>query len=512
MTTRIRTLHSHHSQLAQAAALGLLLAAVGACGTAAPAAQVATPLAPAQPVVAPTVAASEAEPQFSAPAAAKSAMVGSLVTVAPDRLVGDLDALSHRLHLPMLLGHEMLSSLGGLGIAGDNAHFRQLWDRVDPVAPIAVVWVLPPKSEAKGYCAAVTFRDRASAKRTLDEMGALGQQRNGIVERVSGGGDKIWGGIKGRTLFVSGSAEALLFAGGLAEAAQVPPAKGQAILTVLPQSLAVASGKTPDALVAHVASMIANEAQAAPGKSAPAVQRMIVAMTEVATKLVMDSAAVNVIFDVGPSNGLTIQAELVPLAGTDFATRTAHRTPYAFDTRLPVKNDGTAVFATGEWGSWMPMLAKVLEATGAAGNAMWKSTSKMLDVTSGWSCVMDLAEAGLSSMCSSTLKSGTSNKAALDAAVAMVTAQQAWEAEPRWPEGEPAQDQARARHRRNRKEDREQGAHGQGRGQGRGRWRHHQLRHHGQGRAALVGHRARREKDDLPSWNRWILGRRSPAD
>jgi hypothetical protein len=423
MTTRNPILHF---PLAQAAALGLLLVTVGSCGTAAP---VAPPVAPAQPVAAPPVAAIEAEPQFSAPAAAMSAMVGSLVTIAPARLVGDLDALSQRLHLPMLLGHELLSSLGGLGIAGDNAHFRRLWDRVDPVAPIAVVWVLPSKSEAKGYCAAITFRDRASAKRTLDEMGAPGRQQSGLVERVSGGGDKIWGGIKGRTLFVSGSAEALLFAGGLAEAAQVPPAKGQAVLTVLPQALAAASGKTPDALVAHVASMIASEAQAAPGKTAPAVQRMIVAMTEMATRLVMDCSAVNLIFDVGPSNGLTIQAELVPRAGTDLATRTAHRSPYAFDTRLPVKNDGTAVFSTGEWGSWMPVLAKMFEVTGAAGSAMWKSTSKMLDVTSGWSCVMDFTEAGLSSLCSSALKAGTSNKTALDAAVAMVTSQQAWEAE-----------------------------------------------------------------------------------
>ncbi len=220
-----------------------------------------------------------------------------------------------------------------------------------------------------------------------------------------------------------------MFAGALAESAQVPPAKGQAVLTVLPQALAAAIGKTPDALVTHVASMIASEVQAAPGKTAPAVQRMIVAMTEAATKLVMESSAANLIFDVGPGTGLTIQAELVPLAGTDFAARMAHRTPYAFDTRLPVKNDGTAVFSTGEWGSWMPLLAKVLEATGPAGRAMSKSTSKMLDVTSGWSCVMDFDEAGLSSLCSSALKPGTSNKAALDAAVAMVNAQQAWEAE-----------------------------------------------------------------------------------
>ena len=413
------------------AALGLLLLSLGACGTASRAAPAPTPAvatSPAAHTTAPVVVVA-ADPQFAAPATAKAALVGSLVTVAPNRIVGDLDALSQRLGLPMLLGRELLSALGGLGLAGDSVHFQQLWDRVDPTAPIAVVWVLPPNASAKGYCAAVTFRDRVGAKRTLDEMGAPGQQRSGLVERVSGSGDKIWGGIKGRTLFVSGSAEALLLAGGLAEAAQVPPGKGQMVLTMLPQALAAASGKTPDALVTQMASMMASEVQAAPSKSAPALQRMIVALTEAATKLVMDSSAVHLRFEAGASDGVMIQAELVPAAGTELASRAAHRTPYAFDTRLPVKNDGTAALAIGDWSAWMAMVAKMFEATGAAGHAMWKDTSKMLGLTSEWSCVIDSAEAGFSTLCSSSLKPGSTGKAALDAAVAMMTAQHAWEAE-----------------------------------------------------------------------------------
>jgi hypothetical protein len=369
------------------------------------------------------------DPDFVASATAKTALVGSLVTVAPSKMVGDLDALSQRLSLPMLLGRELLSSLGGLGLAGDSVHFQQLWDRVDPTAPIAVVWVLPPNTSAKGYCAAVTFRDRAAAKRTFDEMGAPGQRRGGIMERVSGSGDKLWGGIKGRTLFVSGSADTLLFAGGLAEAAQVPPGKGQMVLTVLPQALSAASGKTPDAMVAHMASMVAEQAQAAPGKAVPAVQRMIVAMTEMATRLVMDSAAVHLVFDVGPREGMMIQVEFVPAAGTEFAGRVEHRTPYAFDPRLPVKNDGTAAFATGDWRVWMPMAEKMFVATGPAGHAMWKDMNKMLGLTSEWSCVIDSAEAGFSTLCSSSLKPGSTGKTALDAALAMMSAQHAWEAE-----------------------------------------------------------------------------------
>ena len=424
MTMRTTTLTS------PVAALGLLLISMAACGTTAPVAPVALPAAAAQPAAPQPVAVAEAEPEFAAPAIAQAALVGSLVTVAPTRIIGDLDALSQRLNLPMLLGHELLSSLGGMGIAGDSAHFRQLWERVDPSAPLAVVWVLPTKSEAKGFCAAVTFRDQAGAKRTLDEMGALGQRRGGVSERRSAGGDLIWGGVKGRTLFVSGSAEALLFAGGLAEAAaQVPPAKGQAVLTMLPQALAAASGKTPDAFVAQMASMMASEAQAGQGKAAPAVQRLIVAMTEVAIKLVLDATAVHLSFDVGPKDGLLIQAELVPAVGSDFAARTARRTPYAFDTRLPAKDDRTAVFSTGDWSAWLPMLAKMFEATGAAGRAMWKDTNKLLDMTSGWSCSVEAVEVGFSSLCSAGLKPGKDGKAALEAALGMMTSQHAWEAE-----------------------------------------------------------------------------------
>jgi hypothetical protein len=201
------------------------------------------------------------------------------------------------------------------------------------------------------------------------------------------------------------------------------------VLTVLPQALAAASGKTPDAAVAQMASMVASETQAEPGKTATPLQRMIVAMTEVATKLVIDSTAVHLRFEAGASDGVMIQAELVPAAGTEFAGRTALRAPYAFDTRLPVKNDGTAVFAIGEPSSWMTMVAKMFEATGPSGRAMWKDTSKMLGITSGWSCVVDSAEAGFSTLCSSSIKPGSNGKAALDAAVAMMTSQQAWEAE-----------------------------------------------------------------------------------
>jgi hypothetical protein len=368
-------------------------------------------------------------PHFAEPAAARAALVGSLVTVAPSRIVGDLDTLSQRLKLPMLLGHELLSSLGGMALVGENTRFEQVWDRLDPASPIAVVWVLPSNAQAKGFCAALTFKDSAGASRTLDDMGVLVKQVDGISLRKSAAGDQIWGGIKGRTLFVSGSAEALLLAGGLAEEAQVSPRRGQVVLTVLPQALAAGSGKSREAILAQMGTLMASQAQTGPGKGTPALERMVVAMAEAGAKLVLDATAVHFILEVGPNDGVMVQAELVPAAGTELAAHAAHRTPYLFDTRLPVRNDGTAVLAIGEWGPSLALFAKMFEASGPAGRSAWRDISKLFETTGEWSCVVDAGEVGFSTLCSSALKPGTKAKAGLDAVVAMLKSQHAWEAE-----------------------------------------------------------------------------------
>jgi hypothetical protein len=368
-------------------------------------------------------------PTFTPPALARAALVGSLVTVAPKRILDDLDGLSQRLKLPMLLGQQLLASLAGMPLFGENARFQQVWDRLDPASPIAVVWVLPPAAQAKGYCAAITFKDSVGAKRTLDEMGVADKQVDGVVLHRSAGGGQIWGGIKGRTLFVSGSAEALLFAGGLAEAAQVSPSRSQVVLTVLPQALAAASGLPPDAVVSFVASLLASDLQNGKSNITPAIQRMVVAMTEVFAKFAMDSSAVHLFLNVGPNDGVVVQSEIVPAPGTTFADLAARRKPYAFDTRLPVRDDRTAVFALGEWGPWLARFAKIFEATGPAGHATWQNMSKVLELTSEWSCAIDPGEVGFSTLCSSALKPDTNSKKGLDAAVAMLTSQHAWEAE-----------------------------------------------------------------------------------
>jgi hypothetical protein len=156
---------------------------------------------------------------------------------------------------------------------------------------------------------------------------------------------------------------------------------------------------------------------------------MVVAMAEAGAKLVLDATAVHFILEVGPNDGVMVQAELVPAAGTELAAHAAHRTPYLFDTRLPIRNDGTAVLAIGEWGPSLALFAKMFEASGPAGRSAWRDISKLFETTSEWSCVVDAGEVGFSTLCSSALKPGTKAKAGLDAVVAMLKSQHAWEAE-----------------------------------------------------------------------------------
>lgn len=366
-------------------------------------------------------------------ATAQGALVGSLVTVAPSRILGDLDGLSQRLGLPMMLGRELLSSLDSLGMSGKDVRIADIVDRIDPTSGVAIVWTMSQQPAVKGFCAALTFKDAASAKRTADEMGIPSPPRNGVIERRSSREDVIFTAIKGRTLFVSGSAEALLFAGGLAEAARVPPLKGQLVLTVLPQALAKASGKSPDAIVTELTAM-ATEGFAKSGtksgtKNSEAMGKMVVAMLETAARIGLDSSAARLILEVGPREGLVIQAELVPAAGTDFATRTAHRAPYTFDARLPVRSDGTTVMAIGDVSMWLSTFGKMLEATGPAGHAALRDIKAMSELGGEWSCVLEPAQTGIATLCSSALKPGVTTKAALDAATAWLVSQNAWEAE-----------------------------------------------------------------------------------
>jgi hypothetical protein len=369
------------------------------------------------------------EPVFVPIPAAQPALVGSVVTVAPSGIVGDLDALSKRLGLPMQGGQELLSALGSLGLVGDAAHFRQVWDRLDPAAAVAVVWVLPPKAEGKGYCAALTFKDAAGAKQTLDELGAAGAQRDGMFERKVPSGDSIWAATKARTLLVSNTPDALVLGGGLAEAAQVSPREGQVVLSVLPQALAKATGESNDALVARMTSAL-GEAAPAPGAKGPAgSQRALLALAESLARMALQAAEVRLVLEVGPRGGVLVRVEMVPLPGTDLAARTLRRAPYAFDDRLPIRDDRTVVMALGDLSPWFLPFARAIEASGPAGQAMQRDLTQWFGMVGDVSCVVEPASAGMTSLCSSSLKPGVDAKRAPDAAVALLVAQNAWEAE-----------------------------------------------------------------------------------
>lgn len=411
-------------------ALGIGLACIAGCGTAAPAVPAGTPAtaaAPALAVAAPTPA--MAEPVFAPVAAAQSALVGSVVSRAPASIAGDLDALSQRLGLPIKLGQEILSSLASTPVGGKDAHFKDIWERLDGNTSFAAVWTLSQNASTSGFCAAMTFKDAASARRTLEDMGDAGPSHDGVFERHTSGGDVIWAAIKGRTLFISGSAEALLFAGGLAEATQATRFPGQVVLTAYPQNLVKASGKTREGLMSDLTSSM-NEAMSQAGtKESPAFHHMVAAMIDVLANWAFDSSVARLFIDVGPGDGLLLRGELVPAAGSAFASLVGQRTPFAFDTRLPVRDDSTSVFAVGSFSTWFGPLSKMFEASGPAGKTLWRQSNKMFEVATGWSCTVDATQAGLSTLCSSPLKPGTQPKAALDAVVAVAQAQTAWEGE-----------------------------------------------------------------------------------
>jgi hypothetical protein len=393
-----------------------------------------SPPPPPKPAPAPVVAPAPTppapvEPTFAVTDGARAGLVGSVVVAAPEKVVADLDALSKRLSLPMMLGRELMTALGHFVIGAKDAQLKSLLDRLDPSTHLAVVWILPPGSTAKGFCAALTFKDGEAARTTFAEMGTKGAERDGLSERRTVTGDVLWGGVKGRTLFVSGSAEALLLAGGLAEAAQAEPIPGQMVATVLPPALMKASGKTRDAIVAELSANMTNGMKAANGKETPAFKQMLSAMMAEATKLALDSSSARIVLDINARDGLLLRSELVPIPGTDFAARAAKTAAYEVDPRLPVRDDRTAVVAVGDLSSWLSLAAAMFESSGPAGRALWRDMSKLFAGASSWSCVFDAGEVGFSTLCSAPLAKELTGKAALDAAVAMMKSQNAWEAE-----------------------------------------------------------------------------------
>lgn len=400
---------------------------VAGCATARKPAPVAAPAVPS--VLAAPAAPAAVDPVFAPVATAKAAMVGSLVSVAPSTLVSDLDALSQRLGLPMQAGQEMVASLASLGLVGDATHFRQVWDALDASTPVAVVWVLPPKAEAKGYCAALTFHAPSAAQQALRDLGAPGASRDGVVERKVASGDSVWATVVGKTLLVSNSDEALLLGGALAQQAQRAPKEGQLVLSVLPQALAKASGQSNEQIVARITGAMTAAAQSAGNKTAAGTQKMVVAGAREMAKMALEAAEVRLVIEASAKAGILLRAEVSALPGSELATRIARRSSYAFDDRLPIHGDRTVVMAVGDVSPWLVPLAQAFDASGPAGVAMHKDMTRWFELVGDLSCVVDPLAVGFTTLCSSSLKPGADAKKVLDAAVALLSAQNAWEAE-----------------------------------------------------------------------------------
>jgi hypothetical protein len=396
--------------------------ATGARPVAAPVALAPRPALPAR--AADTV---PTEAVFADARTAAPALVASLVAVSPARIVADLDGLSARLGLPMQAGHELVAWLGSSGKVGDGQRFQRFWDRLDPSAPLAVAWLLAPRAGVRGYCAALSFKDATSARQSLDDLGNHGGPAGGVFAIEVTAGQTIWATVKGPTLLVASSAEVLLLGGALTESLRTNPKLGQTVLTIMPQALARASGLSRDQIVAGV--LYASGRAASRGTVTPGAQRVQNAVAETVIKLALEAAEVRVILALGAQDGPSVHLEMLPSPGTDLAAMVGHQSSYHFDERLPVRSDRTAVLAMGDLTPWLAPFTSAFALSGPAGQAMRAKVNQWFARVSDVSCVVEPVAAGFTSLCSSALAPGTPSRQAVEDAVALVAAENAWEAE-----------------------------------------------------------------------------------
>src|SRR5205085_643331 len=113
-----------------------------------------------------------------------------------------------------------------------------------------------------------SFKDPASALRTLEELGPEVQHADDASARKLSSGAVIWAGLVGRTLLTAGSRELLISTGGLALEAQRVPRDGQVMLSLYPQNLAKAQGVPLATLVQLAGAAMSAKLDAASEESA----------------------------------------------------------------------------------------------------------------------------------------------------------------------------------------------------------------------------------------------------
>jgi hypothetical protein len=392
------------------------------------------PLAPAPGELtlrAPTAHATDAQLAIDAPQRGGWVAM-SLVVAAVPKVLGDLDTLSTRLALPMPLGQSILPALTGGPGPGGVVLTADMLKRLDPAQPMSVIWLTPNAGVPAGWCAALTFKDAHLARQTLGQVGKVLSHSGSASQVRVPAGDTVWAGLKDRTLLVASSEAVLLSGGAWAQAQQQAPLSGQLVFAVYPQVLAKSTGKPTDALVAGFVDQVSSEieATASSGKTLTVSSRnMVKALVKVLARPVPDLAAVRLIADVKADRGLTVRAELEPVANSPFATRVAQTSAAAIDPALPVRGDSVALFAGGDWSTATLDWSEVFSASGPAGQKAAKSVLAFAQALGRTSCSVELAAVPLSTVCSFELRSGVAPKKALDAYLSFVESTNAWGAE-----------------------------------------------------------------------------------
>ena len=413
--------------------------ALAGCKTAAPAAPAATPAnAQGGVVTAPQANATQslgaaAEPALGPASAAAGAWGMSLVVASPMKVVADLDALSKSLQLPMPLGQSFLPTLTSGFSPGGVKVARETLDRLDVTRPVAVIWLAGGSGVPAGWCAAIAFKERASALDALQKMGTGGLQGGGVFERRLPSGDLVWGAVKDSQLLLSGSRGTLLAAGAVAITAQKTPMSGQALSTLSPAVMARSTGQPLDVVLSSVLggalAEMEKDTSNAGKQMTPASKKMTEAMLKALIHPLSQIAVVRVSLEIGDRRGVAVRAEVQPTPGSGLAAKAASASPYAFDPALPVRSDASAVVAWGDMSPWLANWVGVMEATGPAGRAASRDLARLNESTNGGSCAVDVGALPLVILCSLTVRPGVDPSSVPARYLASLESSNAWEAE-----------------------------------------------------------------------------------
>jgi hypothetical protein len=402
--------------------------ALAGCKTAAPAA----PAAMATPR--PSAVAAAVEPALKPASAAAGAWGMSVVVASPMKLVADLDALSKSLELPMPLGQSLLPTLTSGFSPGGVTIARETLDHLDVTRPVAVIWLARGSDAPAGWCAAIAFKERASALDALQKMGIGGAQSEGTIERRLPSGDLVWGAVRDRQLLLSSSRETLLTAGALAITTQGTPLSGQALVTLSPSVLARGTGQPLDVFVSSVISeAIAEMDRDASGtgkRLTPASRNMTEALLRALIRPLSEIAVARVSLEIGDRPGVALRVEAQPRLGSGLAAQAAHVSPYALDPALPVRSDASAVVAWGDMAPWLADWIQAMEASGPAGRTAGRDLRALVvELMDGGSCTAGVGAVPICFMCSLTVRPGVDVSHALAGYLAFLESSNAWEAE-----------------------------------------------------------------------------------